>query len=80
VLKVGTYIPFVEEKPIVELRTVEKKPVLLPPSNIVKPDHNVREIPIFLKGDGREAKLILPLDYTDEDLQRIVNILNAYKS
>lgn len=37
-----------------------------------------KEIPVFLKGDNREAKVILPIDFTEEDLSRVVKVLNAY--
>jgi hypothetical protein len=37
-----------------------------------------REIPVFLQGDKREARLILPIDFTEDDLKRIVKVLNAY--
>ncbi|MBC7867403.1 MAG: hypothetical protein H7X88_07705 [Gloeobacteraceae cyanobacterium ES-bin-316] len=39
-----------------------------------------KEIPIFLKGENRMATVILPHDFSDEDLNKIVRILSAYVS
>lgn len=43
------------------------------------PSTKTKEIPIFLK-DNREAKLVMPSDFNDEDIQRVVKVLNAYLS
>jgi hypothetical protein len=36
-------------------------------------------IPIFLKGEGRIAKLLLPLDFTNDDIDYIKKVLDVYK-
>lgn len=38
----------------------------------------VKEIPVFLKGIGREAKIILPIDFTDEDILKVSKVLSGY--
>ena len=35
------------------------------------------EIPIFLRG-GRGARLIVPADFSDEDMQRVAKVVNGY--
>jgi len=36
-------------------------------------------IPIFLKGENRIAKLLLPADFTDEDIEYIKKVIDVYK-
>jgi hypothetical protein len=43
----------------------------------ILPVNKTREIPVFLQGENREAKLILPTDFTEDDLKRIIKVLNA---
>jgi hypothetical protein len=88
VLKLDTtYIPFEEtEKDEGKDITPEpqKTPLLITAPRqpeLEKKEQNenkTREIPVFLQGNGREAKLILPIDFTEDDLKRIVKVLNAY--
>jgi hypothetical protein len=40
-------------------------------------NNQVKEIPIFLKG-GREAKIVMPIDFTDEDMLRVSKVINGY--
>jgi len=49
-----------------------KNPVFTPP-----PQVKTKEIPIFLK-DNREAKLVLPADFDDEDIRKTVKVLTSY--
>ena len=39
-----------------------------------------KELSILLRGEDRNAKVILPKDFSDDDLMRIIKILNAYVS
>jgi len=83
----ASYIPF-EEADEVEVseevvETKAEKPQLLALTEQRKPaaeekSFKTREIPVFLQGDNREAKLVLPIDFTEDDLKRIVKVLNAY--
>ena len=89
VLKLDTYIPFVEDevqekeeqnepeedKPKVQLLITEKNPPNTPPLNGVNKER--KQIPIFLI-ENRQAIVDLPLDFTEEDLKRVVKVLNAY--
>lgn len=36
-----------------------------------------KEIPIFFK-DGREAKVILPIDFTDDEIRRVHKVIGGY--
>ena len=40
--------------------------------------NKIKEIPVFLNGDNREAKVILPIDFSQDDLKRIVKVIGAY--
>jgi hypothetical protein len=61
------------------------KPLLLPASSnsqyiVPAPNstlENIKEMPFFLDRN-REAKLRLPSDFNDDDIRRIVKVLNAY--
>lgn len=85
ILRLGSYIPFVEEKkdqeekpPAAQDRTVVIPPVTHHHTPIPElPPAAVKEIPIILKDKG-EAKLVLPINADDEDLRRVIKILNAY--
>lgn len=78
-LKLESYIPFEENK------TEEGKDNKTPPVLLIDPpkkevpffQYEIREIPVFLQ-NKREAKLTLPVDFTDDDLNRIIKVLNAY--
>jgi hypothetical protein len=87
----GAYIPFEEtdeEDENIEALVQEKKeqPKIFalpeqrkqPVEEKVLTINKTREIPVFLQGESREAKLILPIDFTEDDLKRIVKVLNAY--
>jgi hypothetical protein len=85
----NAYIPFEEtpEEDTEEIPQVfnEQPKLLVAPSDQKqqaesKQMHNLntREIPVFLQGDKREARLILPIDFTEDDLKRIVKVLSAY--
>lgn len=85
ILRIDTYIPFVEENNNGDQNSKDENHLLLPPAQANTPPiftppptvNKVREIPVFLKG-GREARLSLPNDFEDDDLQRIVKVLSAY--
>lgn len=49
------------------------------PNQYLKDNNEFKEIPIFLS-NKREAKVMLPIDFSDDDLNRIVKILSAYVS
>ena len=89
-LKFGSYIPY-EELPDSTSDT-ESENVFdfsqntLPPPTERNKDKNdnrqekieeKKEIPIFLSG-GREAKVVLPKVFSDDDLKRISKVLSAY--
>jgi hypothetical protein len=88
-LRLGGYIPFEEDKrpddAAAAAEEKSKQTVLLPqvndntppPPPPQLPPPSYREIPIFLKGKG-EAKLVLPQDFDNSDLKRIVKVLKAY--
>ncbi len=89
VLKFDNYIPFVEEEKQEEDEqetTVEDNPkvqILLAEKSVsnkplVKTENKERKkIPVFLI-NNREAEVDLPIDFTEEDLKRVVKVLNAY--
>lgn len=88
-LKLGTYIPYevVDGEDQAEEQVESNPAYILPPpkpasQNGEKPPPplpKVKEIPIFLQ-DGREAKVVIPADFTDTDLKKIVKVLDAYVS
>jgi hypothetical protein len=88
VLKFDSYIPFVEEhseQPPNDNNNQENKMQIFLPANNHKQSaaasnvkSEVKEIAFVLKGDDRNAKLILPSDYNDEDLKRVIKILDVY--
>lgn len=54
----------------------KKEEVLaLPPSTT---DYTTVEIPIFLSGAKRQAKITLPTDFNDEEISKIIKVLNGY--
>ena len=90
ILRMGNYIPFEEttkndsgngdytesnQQPTVYIPLQDRA---LPPSNDIANTANARTIPIFLQGENREARVILPIDFNDEDLKKIVKIMTAY--
>jgi len=81
ILRLNSYIPFVEEKNEENPPPKEQTILLTPPipetPPALPPATPMKEIPIFLKGKG-EAKLLLPTDFTDEDLKRVIKVLTAY--
>ena len=88
-LKIGTYISFEEiinPDPLESYQDPlgkEQKtgiPLVTPIHNRDKEENGSnenKEIPIFLSG-GREAKVILPKGFSDDDLKRISRVLSAY--
>jgi hypothetical protein len=86
----NAYIPFEEtsEEDTEEIpQVINEQPKLLAASTDQKPqveskqqvqNLNTREIPVFLQGDKREARLVLPIDFTEDDLKRVVKVLSAY--
>src|SRR5205807_2030093 len=80
ILKLDSYIPYVEEKSEVS-NTTEEDPELENVETVMqlpvraenkqeKPGKRIREIPVYLQGEEREAKLVLPMDFTEDDLKR----------
>jgi len=57
--------------------TANSKPLVFTPPPHTPPAAKTKEIPIFLK-DNREAKLVLPPDFDDEDIRKTVKVLTAY--
>jgi len=57
--------------------TVNPKPHGSTPPFHTPPAPKTKDIPIFLK-DNREAKLVLPADFDDEDIRKTVKVLTAY--
>lgn len=52
--------------------------IYLNPSKVQPPtSDSTKEIPIFLK-NGREAKIILPIDFTDDDILKVSKVLSGY--
>lgn len=93
ILQIESYIPFVEqnnEAPTGEAVTehkennalmVQSKPKENAESSNQKSDNQTSqetiEIPVYFK-DKRKATLIIPKDFSDEDMKRIVRVLQAY--
>jgi hypothetical protein len=52
-------------------------------SNIVNIDSQLAgsapPIPIFLKGDNRVAKVVLPIDFDNDDIDRVIKVLEVNK-
>ncbi len=89
ILRMGEYIPFVETPKITdkdEREPIQEPTVYLTVQEKNPPSHNnhnsnpakARTIPVFLQGENREATVILPFDFNDDDLKRIVKIMTAY--
>ena len=89
ILKMGSYIAFVESTNssgsndnLENINEPVTQTVYLPvPEKINTPTpHPIgrRSIPVFLQGENREATLILPMDFSEDDLKRIIKVLNAY--
>lgn len=36
-------------------------------------------IPIFLDGENRLAKVLMPMEFTDADIDRVIKVLAVYK-
>lgn len=36
-------------------------------------------IPIFLKGENRIAKVLMPSDFDDKDINQVIRVLEVYK-
>ena len=86
IFTINSYITYTEEKPDVEpieINVINQRiPLTLPllNSSVAKPSAGpliTKEIPVYLSG-GREAKLSLPVDFSDDDLKKIVKVLSAY--
>lgn len=90
-LKIGTYLPFIEmdsnnsedsDRVTYNLNNGNRQlpaPGFTTKENGQNKEKKGKEIPIFLK-DNREAKVVLPEDFSDEDLNKIVRVLTAYVS
>lgn len=83
-LRIDAFGPPLEEKVIPDIKTNDQRPILIPSSDngliqtyVPAAMGGKKEIPVFLSG-GREAILLLPLDFTDADMQKIVKVLTAY--
>lgn len=83
-LKIDSYITFVEATN--DNETLTSPPVkemsnflLTQTSNIKEfaPKFSTREIPVFY-GVDREAKAILPADFTNEELKKFIKVLSGY--
>jgi hypothetical protein len=84
-LKIDSYIPFVETPEIEKTKdetpkhytiAIADKIQTIDSTQIVK--NKMKEIPVFLSGDDREAKVVLPIDFSQDDLKRIVKVIGAY--
>lgn len=83
----SSYIPFEEttnEEEENDTVTITNSQLILPPPRETKivdknPIQNkIKEIPVFLGGDNREARVVLPIDFTEDDLKRVIKVLNGY--
>lgn len=84
-LKLDSYIPFepIEEEKSQEVDK-ENTPLLIP--STIKPDkkeeqktEEYRTLPIFLSTSSkREAKLILPIDFSNDELKKIIKVISSY--
>lgn len=82
------YIPFEETQEDEDSQTKknvvgnqQNNQLILPPTKPKeeKPnDSKTKEIPVFLQGNNREAKVVLPIDFTDDDLKKVIKVLNGY--
>jgi len=68
--------PVINEQPKLLFATSDQKPQV--ESKQQAQALNTKEIPVFLQGNNREARLVLPIDFTEDDLKRIVKVLTAY--
>jgi hypothetical protein len=91
ILKIDFYTPFTVENEVGELgiekpnSTIILSQVLSTPKKkeeLQKKEegvNNFKEIPVFYK-NGTEGKVVLPINFTDDDLRRVINVMNGYLS
>lgn len=75
---------YVQEEPAQEVNLIKDRPKSINPSfshveNVIQTLDSAPPIPIFLKGENRIAKLFMPADYTDDDLDYVIRIITAYR-
>lgn len=94
IFKMDTYIPYAEETEETENNQpsddAEKKvesrinmPLLVSTEQLAKltKSNKTKEIPIYIKSEDnidREAKVIMPFDFTDDDIKRVIKVLSGY--
>jgi len=87
ILKFDSYISFIEEEEVPAAEEKSQTTLLVPvtlqnKSEKKEQKENIseiapKEIPIFFK-DGTEGKVVLPKNFTEEHLRRVLNVINGY--